>query len=87
VLRQKITNSNQTQNFKIMENQEVKTENRGGKREGAGPKFVYGEETINITFRIPKSRKQGVKDTVYSYLQQFKHKRSAKEVRGGEYGC
>ena len=34
----------------------MKKENRGGKRAGAGPKFKYGEETINITLRIPKSK-------------------------------
>ena len=52
--------------------QEKKIERRGGKRAGAGQPLLYGEKTINITFRIPKSRKQDVKDVVYSFLKQFK---------------
>ena len=51
---------------------EQKKENRGGKREGAGPKFKYGEPTGNITLRVPLSRKSEVKKMVYAYLDQFK---------------
>lgn len=65
----------------------MKKENRGGKRENAGPPFKYGEETCNVTLRIPKSRKDDVKILVYAYLQQYENKKSAKEVRGGDYGC
>ena len=66
---------------------EDKKENRGGKREGAGPKFKYGEDTVNITLRVPITKKDDVKRLVYAYLEQYKNKRSAKEVRGGDYGC
>jgi len=51
-----------------------KIERRGGKRAGAGQPLLYGETTINITFRIPKSRKQEVKEVVYEFLKQFKTK-------------
>jgi hypothetical protein len=53
---------------------EPKIERRGGKREGAGHPFLYGETTVNITFRVPKSRKQELKDLVYSYLNDYKTK-------------
>jgi len=67
---------------------EVKNENRGGKREGAGPKFKYGEETCNITLRVPKSKKADVKRLVYEYLKQYVKFTSAKDIKGGgEYGC
>lgn len=55
-------------------NEETKIERRGGKRENAGQPLLYGEKTINITFRIPKSRKQEVKDNMYAFLKQFKTK-------------
>ena len=51
---------------------EIKIERRGGKREGAGPKYIYGETTCNITFRVPKSHKKEVKEYVYDFLKQFK---------------
>ena len=70
-----------------MENQEVKKENRGGKREGAGPKFKYGEGTVNITLRVPITKKDEVKRLVYAYLQQYVNYTSAKDTKGGEYGC
>jgi|688.fasta_scaffold86570_9 hypothetical protein len=50
---------------------EQKKENRGGKREGAGPPFKYGEPTCNVTLRVPKSKKAEVKKLVYEYLNQF----------------
>jgi hypothetical protein len=53
-------------------NKEKKIERRGGIREGAGQPLLYGEKTINITFRIPKSRKQEVKENMYAFLKQFK---------------
>jgi hypothetical protein len=65
----------------------MKKENRGGKRVGAGPKFKYGEETINITLRIPKSKKEEVKELVRSYLNQFKVVKSDVKSKGGHYGC
>lgn len=48
-----------------------KIEKRGGKREGAGPPFKYGEQTVNITLRVPVSKKHIIKKIVYTYLNQF----------------
>ena len=60
---------------------EQKIERRGGKRAGAGPKFIYGEETVNITLRVPKSKKDEIKRIIYAHLEQFKSKRT------DDYGC
>jgi len=64
-----------------------KKENRGGKRVGAGPKFIYGEDTCNITLRIPTSKKEEIKKVIYSYLNQFKVSRDDTKEKGGHYGC
>jgi hypothetical protein len=53
---------------------EEKIERRGGIRKGAGQPLLYGEKTINITFRIPKSHKQEIKEYMYDFLKQFKSK-------------
>ena len=53
---------------------EEKIERRGGTRKGAGQPLLYGEKTINITFRIPKSHKQEIKEYMYDFLKQFKSK-------------
>ena len=58
--------------FKSEPKVEEKKENRGGKRAGAGPKFIYGEPTCNVTLRVPISRKSEVKKMVYAYLSQYK---------------
>ena len=59
-----------------------KKENRGGTRVGAGHPFKYGgEETINITLRIPKSQKQNVKDLIYAYLEKFKRITTQNEMK------
>jgi hypothetical protein len=65
----------------------MKKENRGGKRVGAGPKFIYGEETCNITLRVPLSKKEEIKKVIYSYLNQFKVSRDDVMEKGGHYGC
>jgi hypothetical protein len=65
----------------------MKKENRGGKRVGAGPKFKYGEDTVNITLRVPLSKKAQVKEMIYSYLNQFKVVKSDVTSKGGHYGC
>ena len=59
---------------------EEKKENRGGKRVGAGPKFKYGEDTVNATFRVPVSRKNAVKGVVYAYLDQFKPEKEREKI-------
>ena len=51
---------------------EQKIERRGGKRKGAGPKFIYGEDTCNITLRVPKSKKDEIKKMIDALLHQFK---------------
>ena len=60
---------------------EQKIERRGGKRKNAGPKFIYGEDTCNITLRVPKSKKDEIKKTIYRMLDQYKSKRT------DDYGC
>jgi hypothetical protein len=60
---------------------EQKIERRGGKRAGAGPKFIYGEDTCNITLRVPKSKKDEIKKMIYTFLEQYKSKRT------DDYGC
>lgn len=60
---------------------EQKIERRGGKRKNAGPKFIYGEDTCNITLRIPKSKKDEIKKMIYRMLDQYKSKRK------DDYGC
>jgi hypothetical protein len=47
---------------------EASTNKRGGRRTGAGSKLKYGEPTINITFRIPQSKKDQIKAMVKKYL-------------------
>jgi hypothetical protein len=44
----------------------------GGKRKGAGPPFKYGEDTCNITLRVPKSKKEEIKKMIYALLNQYK---------------
>jgi hypothetical protein len=53
----------------------------GGKRKGAGPKFIYGEDTCNITLRVPKSKKEEIKKMIYTLLDSYKSKRT------DDYGC
>jgi hypothetical protein len=65
----------------------MKKGNHGGKREGAGPPFKYGEETCNVTLRVPTSKKAEVKELVYAYLEQFKVVKSDVTSKGGHYGC
>jgi hypothetical protein len=60
---------------------EQKIERRGGKRKNAGPKFIYGEDTCNITLRVPKSKKDEIKKMIYTLLEQYKSKRT------DDYGC
>jgi hypothetical protein len=48
-----------------------KIENRGGARSGSGAKSKYGEPTVNLTIRVPESKKDDVRSLVASYLEQF----------------
>jgi hypothetical protein len=65
----------------------MKKGKHGGVRVGAGPPFKYGEETCNITLRVPTSKKAAVKELVYAYLEQFKVVKSDVTSKGGHYGC
>lgn len=65
----------------------MKKGKHGGVREGAGPPFKYGEDTVNITLRVPTSKKAEVKEMIYSYLNQFKVVKSDVTSKGGHYGC
>jgi hypothetical protein len=65
----------------------MKKGKHGGVRVGAGPPFKYGEETCNVTLRVPTSKKAAVKELVYAYLEQFKVVKSDVRDEGGHYGC
>jgi hypothetical protein len=65
----------------------MKKGKHGGVRVGAGPPFKYGEETCNVTLRVPTSKKAAVKELVYAYLEQFKAVKSDVTSKGGHYGC
>jgi hypothetical protein len=49
----------------------MKKENRGGKREGAGRKLKYGELSETITFRVPVSKKTEFRHYVTKKLKQY----------------
>ena len=67
---------------------QIKKENRGGKRAGAGHPFKYGEKTINITFRIPTSHKSLIKAMVKEYLDRVSAEyKSNKSTKSEHYGC
>ena len=73
-----------------MESKEItpkKKENRGGTRVGAGPKFKYGEATCNLTLRLPKSKKEDVRNLVREYLRDYIVTRDRNELKGDYYGC
>jgi len=36
----------------------------GGKREGSGAKSKYGEPTVTIAFRVPKSKEEEAKNLI-----------------------
>lgn len=42
---------------------------KGGKRKGAGRKQKYGEATITVAFRIPKSKKEQVVSAVQQIIK------------------
>jgi len=69
--------------------EQMKKENRGGKRLGAGHPFKYGEKTINITFRIPTSHKELIKVMVKQYLDRVsdEHKSNKPTKPEQHYGC
>jgi hypothetical protein len=46
----------------------------GGKRNGAGAKKKYGEETETISFRCPVSHKDKLKKMIKTELEKLKNK-------------
>ena len=65
---------------------EKKASSWGGKRIGAGKKPLYQEPTINMTFRIPESHKDIVRELVREYLNKLKMPIQSKKQES-EYGC
>lgn len=48
---------------------EQEKKQRGGARPNSGRKLKYGEETITMTFRVPKSKKDFVREAVQYILE------------------
>lgn len=51
-----------------------KKENRGGKREGAGRKLKFDEETITVSYRIPETKKDDLDKLVNKQLTKWASK-------------
>lgn len=45
---------------------------RGGKRPGAGRKTRWGEETVTIAVRVPKSKAEEVKQLIKNFIESQK---------------
>jgi len=63
---------------------EQQKKGRGGKRIGAGRTHKYGEPTINITFRVPISSKETIRNLVNAYLDSLV---APKKINEPEDGC
>ena len=63
---------------------EQQKKGRGGKRIGAGRTHKYGEPTINITFRVPISSKETIRNLVNAYLDSLV---APKKILEPEDGC
>lgn len=55
-------------------------EGAGGSREGVGAPQKYGEETVNVTFRVPKSKKDEFRDYGNKKLKSWQKKSKSKSV-------
>ena len=62
---------------------EQQKKGRGGKRIGAGRTHKYGEPTINITFRVPISSKETIRNLVNAYLDSLVVPKKIHETEGG----
>jgi hypothetical protein len=62
---------------------EQQKKGRGGKRIGAGRTHKYGEPTINITFRVPISSKETIRNLVNAYLDSLMAPKKIHEPEGG----
>jgi len=43
----------------------------GGARKGTGPKLKFGEESVMIGIRVPKSKAQEIKDRIKIILEEY----------------
>ena len=48
----------------------TKNPNWGGTRKNAGRKKKYGEPTVVVTFRVPISKVEAVKEAIHYYLNK-----------------
>ena len=51
----------------------IKKENRGGKRNYAGPPHKYAEETVNLTIRVPVSKKLEIRQMIKDFLKPLEN--------------
>lgn len=61
----------------------MNTEKRGGRRPGAGRKPMYGETMQTISFRVPKSVKDNVRQMIRNYLATLTMDRKPHEPEDG----
>lgn len=61
-----------TENFENCHSIKCPIRKHGGKREGAGAKLKYGEETETISFRVPKSLIESITKYVKRELEKSK---------------
>jgi hypothetical protein len=61
----------------------MKTEKRGGRRPGAGRKSMYGETMSTISFRVPASAKESIRQMVRNYLSDLTIERKQHEPEDG----
>lgn len=48
---------------------------RGGKRPGSGPKLKYGEETVQVGFKCPKSKVKEFREHCQKFLKDLQGNR------------
>jgi len=52
---------------------EKKIERRGGVRKFAGPPHKYAEETVNLTIRVPASKKLEIRQMIKDFLKPLEN--------------
>lgn len=57
-----------------------KNKNYGGKREGAGRKCVFNEPSIQMTFRVPVSKRDEIKEQVKTILSRYRHENTTTQI-------
>lgn len=43
----------------------------GGRRKGSGRKLKYGEETVNVLYRVPKSKESKFREMAEAFLKKY----------------